>query len=140
MNNCTNKADIHVYYCRNAAHGNDMPPAISRLEIRSDIKLEPVSCTGKVDPRYLLKAFEAGASAVAVLACPSGHCKMMQGNLRASSRVSAVRQLMAEAGVDPDSLQIFVPGGPEMGALEAAADNVAQFVNGSRQPMVKVTA
>lgn len=134
----SNQAGIHIYYCRNSARGAEFPPALTRLEVRNDVSLEAVPCSGKVDPRYMLKAFESGATAVCVLACPSGHCKMMQGNFRAGRRVSAVKQLIAEAGLDPDSLQVFLPGGPEMGALEAAADNIAQFVSGSRQPAQKV--
>ena len=129
---------IHVYYCANASHGGDFPPALTRLEVRGDVRLEPVPCSGKVDARYLLKAFESGASAVCVLGCACGHCRTMQGNLRASKRVSAVKQLIAEAGLDPDKLQVFLPGGPEVGALEAVADNVAAFVSGSRQPMQRV--
>jgi F420-non-reducing hydrogenase iron-sulfur subunit len=131
-------AGIHIYYCRNASQGGEFPPALTRLEVRGDVRLEAVPCSGKVDPRYLLKAFESGASAVCVLACPSGHCKMMQGNLRAGRRIGAVRQLIAEAGLDPNALQVFLPGGTEVGALEAAADSVAEFVNGSHQPAQKV--
>lgn len=133
-----NTAGIHVYYCRNSAHGGEFPPALTRLEVRNDVRLEAVPCSGKVDPRYLLKAFESGASAVCVLTCPNGHCKMMEGNFRAGRRVSAVRQLMAEAGLDPDSLQVFLPGGPEVGAIEAAADNVAAFVTSAQQPAQRV--
>jgi len=134
----SNTAGIHIYYCRNVGQGGQLPPALTRLEVRSGVELEAVPCSGKIDARYLLKAFESGASAVCVLGCPSGHCKMMQGNLRAGRRVSAVRQLIAEAGLDPNTLQVFLPGGPEAGALEAAADSVAQFVSGSRQPAQRV--
>lgn len=130
---------VHVYYCRNAAHGGEMPPAISRLEIRSDVHLEAVPCSGKVDARYLLKAFESGASAVAVIGCASGHCKLMEGNLRATKRVTAVRQILAEAGLDPNNIQVFLPGGPEQGALEAVADNVAQFISSQRHAAYEVT-
>lgn len=134
----SNRAGIHVYYCGNSARGAEFPPALTRLEVRSDVHVEAVPCSGRIDPRYLLKAFESGAEAVCVLACPSGHCKTMQGNLRASRRISAVRQLIAEAGLDPNALQVFLPGGPEVGALEAAVESVVRFVNASRQPAEKV--
>lgn len=135
----SNNTGIHIYYCRNSAQGAELPPALTRLEVRNDVHLEAVPCSGRVDPRYLLKAFESGATAVCVLACASGHCKMMQGNFRAGRRVSAVKQLIAEAGLDPNCLQVFLPGGPEMGALEAAADSIAEFVTGAQQPAEKVT-
>lgn len=132
------RAGIHVFYCANSSHGGEFPPALTRLEVRNDVRLEAVPCSGKVDARYLMKAFESGASAVCVLTCPNGHCKMMQGNLRAGRRVSAVKQLIAEAGLDPEALQVFLPGGPEVGAIEAAADSVSAFVSGSRQPAQRV--
>jgi len=72
--------------------------------------LETVPCGGRIDPRYILKAFEGGALAVLVLACPKGHCKSMEGNLRALRRVNFVKDLLAEAGLDAGSVQVQPTG------------------------------
>ena len=117
---------IRVYYCRNTAHASEMPQAIRQLHTSEDIAVEAVPCSGRIDPRYLLKAFEGGAKAVCVLACPSGKCKQMEGNLRMTRRAQAVRQLLLEAGLDPDSVQVFVPSDPDHDTLDAAVETVSR--------------
>lgn len=121
--------DIRVYYCRNSTNGHGLPPALAKLESSEHLALEAVPCGGRIDPRYILKAFESGARAVCVLACCSGHCKLMEGNLRAIGRTNAVRDLLAEAGLDPSAVQIFLPKDTEDSTLELAARNVAGFVD-----------
>ena len=128
MGGWNGKNSIHIYLCHNAA-GNEIPSALSKLALRHNVLLEAVPCSGRIDPRYLLKAFEAGARAVCILACPRGHCKSMEGNLRAVARVQAVQELLSEAGLDPDSVQIFLPSGSEETALNAAAESISKFVD-----------
>lgn len=122
-------ARIYVYYCRNVAPEDQLPPALAGLAGHADVRVEAVPCSGRLDPRYLLKAFESGAAAVCVLACPIEACKSMEGSMRAGRRVCLVKDLMAESGLEPDSLELFRPEGSNMGAVEAAADRVAGFVN-----------
>lgn len=55
----------------------------------------------------LLKAFEAGADAVIVLACPEGVCHYLEGNLRARKRVENVKRLLDEIGFDGRRLNIY---------------------------------
>lgn len=136
----TNSASIRVYFCRTATLESGIPPALGRLELRDDISVEPVPCGGRIDPRYLLKAFESGARAVCVLTCPKSHCRLMEGNLRATHRIELVRELMSEAGLDPQSIQIFLPDGPGEESLNTAAENMAQFVDRQRQPVHGVMA
>lgn len=100
---------IRVYYCHNSHNSNGQAATLAELGIQGNVAVEPVPCSGKVDPRYMLKALEAGARAICVLTCPTGDCKMMEGNLRAARRVHTVRELLREAGLDPNAVQIFDP-------------------------------
>jgi len=116
---------IHIYYCRNAADG--IPATFAKP--REGVLVEAVPCTGRIDTRYLLKAFESGARAVCILACPNGACKSMEGNLRAAVRVGAVNQLLSEAGLPSDSVRIFMPSGSDKSALDAAIENISKAVD-----------
>lgn len=127
------KSDIRIYFCRNAVNVNDLPAALADLELRDDVTLEPVPCGGRIDPRYLLKAFESGTQAVCILTCPMSHCKLMEGNLRATRRVQMVREMLTESGLDPSSLQIFLPESLDESDIDAATKAVAKFVEGKRQ-------
>ena len=97
---------IRLYFCRNSAFEAAIRNELARCEIDDAVELEAVPCGGKIDPRYILKAFESGVPGVCVMTCPKGECRMMEGNLRAIRRVQAARALIGEAGLDPESVQI----------------------------------
>lgn len=128
MGPCNGKGNIRIYYCRNAVAGG-IPSAFSALEARNGVLLEAVPCSGRIDPRYLLKGFESGDRAVCILACPSGLCKSMEGNLRAVSRVQAAQELLSEAGLSPDSVRIFLPRESGKTALNEVLESISKFVD-----------
>jgi coenzyme F420-reducing hydrogenase delta subunit len=132
--------DVRVYACRNALAGNHALAAIRRLETTGGVEVELLPCSGRIDPRYVLKAFEGGAAAVCVLACPVGQCQSIEGNLRLERRTRAVRELMAEAGLDPASLQVFHPQGSGELAAEAAMDALERFVHATLRPLHELVA
>ncbi len=135
-----NNSGIRIYFCRNMAGSTQAQTSLAKLGSMADVHLQSVPCSGKIDPRYVLKAFESGASAVCVLACCQGHCKRMEGNLRALRRVGAVRELLAEAGLDADSVQVFMPDRQEESAMDAAIKGMATFVSGRSKTMHETAA
>jgi nicotinamide mononucleotide adenylyltransferase len=64
-------------------------------------------CSGKLQPEHLLKAFEAGADAVCIIACAGDNCHYLEGSRRAERRVEYVRQLLDEIGLDGERLMVF---------------------------------
>lgn len=58
-----------------------------------------IPCGGALDELHILRAFEAGAEQVMVLACYEGACRSVEGNKWAERRVSAARALLEEAGI-----------------------------------------
>ena len=128
---------VLVYYCQNSVRENGGASSMSRLREMADVMVKAVPCSGKVDPRYLLKAFEEGAQAVCVLACPEGDCKLMEGNLRVNRRVLAVREFLSEAGVDPGSVQVFVPNGA---GTEGAVADIVKYIGDRESAFQETTA
>jgi len=122
--------EILVFYCRNLCGGEEIVGFLRHSEVALDgVEIEPLPCSGKIDPRYLMKAFEAGAKRVCVVTCPLNKCKLIEGNLRAVRRVEAVKELMAEAGLNPDCLQLFRPSGPGEEMLKETFKNVSEFMS-----------
>jgi coenzyme F420-reducing hydrogenase delta subunit len=119
---------IRVYYCSSVFEGNVVPAELADLGMRDDVVLESVPCGGRIDPRYLLKAFEGGASGVCVITCPLGDCKLMEGNIRAIHRVELARGYLTEAGIDPNAVEIIVPSERSEKAMRTAVDKIASFV------------
>jgi len=80
-----------------------------------DVEWLEVPCGGAIDDLLILRAFEAGADRVMVLACNDGACQSMDGNRRAERRVKATRQLLEEVGIEAWRLE-FHHIGPNMSA------------------------
>lgn len=118
---------IYVYLCHNASDGKLL--ALSSLKLVRDVVVEELPCSGKIDPRYILKAFETDARAVYMLTCPAGRCKSIEGNLRAARRIEVARELLCETGLDADSVQLLMPAGAGEAGLHEAVQDLARLIN-----------
>ena len=78
-----------------------------RLQYPPNVRVVKLLCTGKVDVLHLIAAFRAGADAVMVSGCEIGDCHYLEGNLRAKERVAHAKALIAEAGLEPERLEMF---------------------------------
>ena len=92
---------ITIFHCYNAINNYNIP------ETDFKVKTIKLPCSGMTTDVLLLKAFEDGADAVIVLACPEQSCRYLQGNLRARKRVERVKKLLDEAGLDGGKLNIY---------------------------------
>ncbi len=55
----------------------------------------------------MLDAFEKGADGVMVAGCLEGDCHYLVGNLRAKKRVTRVRNILEEIGIDPERVEMY---------------------------------
>lgn len=77
----------------------------SRIQYAPNVRLIRLPCTGRIDPLFILKAFEQGADGVLVSGCHPGDCHYVSGNLLARRRFTIFRRLMEFLGVDLRRLQ-----------------------------------
>ena len=100
-----------------------------RLQYPPNVRIIKILCTGKIDPILLLKAFEAGADAVYVSGCALGDCHFLEGNVRGKRAVRFAKELLKEAGIEPERLEFFhVPAsaGPLFAQRATEMDAVAR--------------
>jgi hypothetical protein len=70
-----------------------------------------IPCSGKLQPEHILKAFEAGADLVCLIACEEDNCHYLEGSRRAGRRVEYVKGLLDEVGLGGERLLVFhLPG------------------------------
>ena len=72
----------------------------AQLAYPPNVHIVRVMCTGRIDPRFVLKAFEQGADGVVVLACHPGDCHYKEQNYRALQRHRITLKLLAQFGID----------------------------------------
>ena len=76
----------------------------SRLKQQTNARLICVPCTGRIDPVFIIKAFEKGADGVLVSGCHPGDCHYNTGNFHARRRWIFFKQLLDFVGIDSSRL------------------------------------
>jgi F420-non-reducing hydrogenase iron-sulfur subunit len=65
-----------------------------------NVNVIKVMCSGRVDPQFVMKAFENGADGVIILACHPGDCHYKEGNYRAAQRYRMLIRLLKQFGIE----------------------------------------
>ncbi len=73
----------------------------SRLQMATNVRVIRLPCTGRIDPLFLVKAFERGADGVIVSGCHPNDCHYTSGNFHARRRFALTRDLLDVLGIDP---------------------------------------
>lgn len=85
--------------------GADMA-GIGRMQYPANIRIVRVMCSGRMDPLFVMKAFESGADGVLVSGCHPGDCHYTTGNYFTRRRFAAVRKLLSFLGIDERRLKV----------------------------------
>jgi len=72
----------------------------SRLHMASNVRIIRLPCTGRIDPLFIIKAFERGSDAVIVSGCHPADCHYTSGNYHARRRFAVFHDIMQFFGVD----------------------------------------
>ncbi len=76
----------------------------SRLDCPANIRVVRVMCSGSTDPDFILEAFKMGADGVLVLGCPPGSCHYKDGNIQTLKRITLLKKVLGQYGVDEKRL------------------------------------
>jgi len=78
----------------------------SRLSYPTNIRIIRVMCSGRVEPAFILTAFENGADGVLVAGCHPGDCHYRSGNQHAEKRIEKTKKLLDLVGIGSDRLRL----------------------------------
>jgi F420-non-reducing hydrogenase iron-sulfur subunit len=78
----------------------------SRMKSAPNLRVIRVMCSGRVDPTFVLRAFQLGADGVLVAGCHPGDCHYQEGNFKAQRRALLLRRVLREFGVDERRLRL----------------------------------
>lgn len=107
VGSATFEPKVAAFCCTYCAYTAADLAGAMRLEYPPNVRVVQVLCTGKIEPQWLLRAFEEGADAVYVAGCALGDCHFLEGNLQALRTVAYAKQLLAEVGLEPERLEFF---------------------------------
>jgi len=104
---------------------------VSRLQYASEMRLIRVMCSGRVDLKFVLRAFLNGTDGVFIGGCHLGECNYVtHGNYHALNMVFLCRKIMEHIGLNPERLKIeFMSSGDGI----PFAEIVSQFSSDVKQ-------
>ncbi len=78
----------------------------SRLKYPANLRIIRVTCSGRMNPLFVLKALEKGADGVLLSGCHPGDCHYTEGNYYARRRFAIFKKLLEFVGIDPRRFQV----------------------------------
>lgn len=79
---------------------------ISRKKYAPNLRVVRVMCSGRVEPTFILKAFQSGADGVLVLGCHPGDCHYIEGNYKTMRRIPLLKKMLAQMGVEEERVRL----------------------------------
>jgi len=78
----------------------------SRMKYAPNVRVVRVMCSGRMEPVFVLKAFQSGADGVLVCGCHPGDCHYVEGNYSAQRRISLLKKMLGQLGIDEERLRL----------------------------------
>jgi heterodisulfide reductase subunit A len=97
---------IVTFACNWCSYAGADFAGVSRLQYPPNARLIRTMCSGRVDERFIWRAFRLGAPVVLVSGCHFGDCHYIDANHWTKKRVEKVWKRMERLGIRPERLQL----------------------------------
>lgn len=78
----------------------------ARMKCAPNVRTIRVMCSGRIEPTFILKAFQLGADGVLVLGCHPGDCHYIEGNYKTLRRIPLLKKMLAQMGIEDERLRL----------------------------------
>jgi len=97
---------IVVFCCNWCSYAGADLAGTSRLKIKPNFRVIRTMCSGRLEPSFILYAFAKGADGVMVAGCHPGDCHYSSGNYKARRRVTLLKNMLPQLGIEPERLSL----------------------------------
>ena len=97
---------IVVFACNWCSYAGADTAGVSRIQHEPHFRTIRVMCSGRIQPGFVLRAFERGADGVLVSGCHFGDCHYIFGNERAVEQFDKTKQVIDVLGIEAGRLRL----------------------------------
>ena len=97
---------IAAFLCNWCSYRGADLAGISRMKCAPNVRPIRVMCSGRVEPGFILKAFQAGADGVLVLGCHPGDCHYAEGNYKTIRRIALLKNMLSQLGIENERVRL----------------------------------
>jgi F420-non-reducing hydrogenase iron-sulfur subunit len=98
--------DIVVFACNWCSYAGADTAGVSRVQHEPHFRMIRVMCSGRIQPAFVLHAFEKGADGVLVSGCHIGDCHYIFGNERALEQFEITKNVARLLGIEEGRLRL----------------------------------
>jgi F420-non-reducing hydrogenase iron-sulfur subunit len=97
---------IVVFACNWCSYAGADTAGVSRIQHQPHFRMIRVMCSGRIQPGFVLRAFEKGADGVLVSGCHFGDCHYVFGNERAVEQFEKTKNMVKLLGIEEGRLRL----------------------------------
>ena len=97
---------IVVFACNWCSYAGADTAGVSRIQHQPFFRMIRVMCSGRIQPGFVLRAFEKGADGVLVSGCHFGDCHYINGNERAVEQFEKTMNMIKLLGLEEGRLRL----------------------------------
>ena len=97
---------IVVFACNWCSYAGADTAGVSRIQHQPHFRMIRVMCSGRIQPGFVLRAFEKGADGVLVSGCHFGDCHYIFGNERAVEQFEKTKNVVKLLGLEEGRLRL----------------------------------
>lgn len=118
--------NIVAFLCNWCSYAGADLAGTSRIQYPPNVKVIRVMCSGRVNPMFVLNAFQQGIDGVIIGGCHPGECHYENGNYLARRRFTILKNLLEYVGIDPRRVQMTWISASEGGKFAEVVKNVTE--------------
>ncbi len=98
--------NIVAFCCNWCSYAGADLAGSSRLSYPANVKIIRVPCSCRVNPTFILKAFQRGADGVILCGCHPGDCHYVTGNYYTRRRMSLLFSFLDYMGIEKERTRV----------------------------------
>ena len=100
------KPKIVAFCCNWCSYAGADLAGSSRLTYPAEVKIIRIPCSCRLNPTFILKAFQRGADGVILCGCHPGDCHYTSGNYFARRRMTTLFSMLNYLGIEKDRTRV----------------------------------
>ena len=124
------KPKILAFCCNWCTYTGADLAGMNRMKYPADVRVIRVPCSSRVNPQFVLRAFQKGCDGVLVCGCHPGDCHYTSGNYFTRRRFLLTKRLLEYNGIDPERFEARWISGSEAGKFRDTVMEVTERIRG----------
>ncbi len=122
------KPKIVAFFCNWCTYMAADSAGVSRMKYAPNARVVRLMCSGRIDPQFVLDAFAKGADGVLIGGCHPGDCHYQEGNYKTLRRVTLLKRVLKEMGIEEDRFRLEWISAAEADRLRTTMNEMVEKV------------